>query len=68
VPIAFSTAIDARAVDATIPRAGIPRRFMVPKRSRNRPSSAAARGISAVTIVQPFRAPIPETITTAAIT
>src|SRR6478672_7413593 len=64
----MNIAIDARIVDATMPNAGTP----VLERRLNcagkRPSFAAARGISAQIIVQPFRAPKPEMMTTMAMT
>src|SRR3954454_18507936 len=61
-------ASDASDVDATIPKAGTPCLLSALKRAGNRPSLAAAIGTSAVISVQPFSAPKPETITTAAIT
>jgi hypothetical protein len=61
-------AIEARAVEVMTPKAGEPRRFSRSKRTGNTPSCAAARGISAVTSVQPLSAPMPEMITTAAMT
>jgi hypothetical protein len=64
----MSIAIDASAVDTTIPKAGIPRPLRRSKRSGNSPSFAAARGISAVIIVQPLSAPMPEMTTAAAMT
>ena len=51
-----------------MPQAGAPRRFRRSNRLGKTPSWAAARGISAVIIVQPLSAPMPEMITTTAIT
>jgi hypothetical protein len=64
----MTIAIEARTVENTIAHAGAPRRFSRLKRAGNTPSCAAARGISAVIIVHPFSAPMPEMITTAAMT
>ena len=51
-----------------MPKAGTPRPEMRPNRAGNRPSLAAASGISAQIIVQPLSAPKPETMTHAATT
>ena len=49
-----------------MPKAGTPRSESDPNLRGNSPSLAAARGISAQIIVQPLRAPMPETTTAAA--
>src|SRR3954447_22999481 len=59
----MAIAIDARAVEAMMPNAGTPLLDSCLKRSGNRPSFAAASGISAQIIVQPFSAPSPEMMT-----
>src|SRR5690242_19542301 len=64
----MTMAIDASVVDATIPNAGMPTAFSRLKRSGKSPSLAAASGISAQIIVQPTRAPRPDTITATDIT
>src|SRR3954463_13576277 len=64
----MTIAIDARAVEETMPNAGTPVLEIRLKRAGNRPSSAAALGISAQIMVQPLRAPRPETTTASAIT
>src|SRR5258708_743587 len=56
-------AIEASTVEATMPNAGTPFFDMRLNRSGNRPSFAAASGISAQIIVQPFSAPKPEMMT-----
>jgi hypothetical protein len=61
-------ASEASAVDATMPNTGTPRLDNLPNRSGNSPSFAAASGISAQIIVQPFSAPNPEITTRAAAT
>ena len=61
-------AIDARIVEATMPKAGTPFFDSRLNWSGKSPSLAAARGISAQIIVQPFSAPKPEMMTTTAIT
>src|SRR3569623_1300726 len=60
--------MDAIAVEAKIQNDGTPDFDRRLQRSGKRPSSAAASGISAQIIVQPFSAPRPEMITSAAIT
>src|SRR3954470_2648254 len=60
--------IDASTVDEMMPKRGTPRSLSLPKASGNRPSLAAASGISAQIIVQPLRAPKPEMTTRADIT
>src|SRR3954452_18207515 len=62
------TAMEASTVDMTMPNDGTPVRDMRLNRSGNRPSFAAARGISAQIMVQPLRAPNPEMMTAMAIT
>src|SRR3954447_8667987 len=59
----MAIAIDASNVDAMMPNAGTPRLDISLKRSGNRPSFAAASGISAQIIVHPFSAPRPEMMT-----
>src|SRR3954447_20775052 len=59
---------DARAVEAMMPNAGTPRRLSRPNASGKSPSLAAASGISAQIMVQPFNAPKPEMTTRADIT
>jgi len=49
-----------------MPVAGTPRPLSRPNAWGNRPSFAAASGISAQIMVQPFSAPKPETMTAAA--
>src|SRR5215472_12827778 len=61
-------AMEASTVEATMPNAGTPLLDMRLKRSGNRPSSAAASGISAQIMVQPLSAPKPEMMTAIAIT
>ena len=61
-------AIDARIVEATMPKAGTPVLERRLNWAGNRPSFAAASGISAQIIVQPFSAPKPEMMTMMAIT
>ena len=56
-------ATEARTVDATMPNAGTPLREMRLNAGGNRPSFAAASGISAQIIVQPLSAPNPEMMT-----
>src|SRR5512132_4180808 len=56
-------AIDASAVEATMPSAGTWRFETRPNAAGKSPSLAAARGISAQIIVHPLRAPMPEMIT-----
>src|SRR3974390_708897 len=58
--------MDASRVEAMIPKAGTPDFDMVLNRAGNRPSLAAARGISAQIMVQPLSAPKPEMMTTTA--
>src|SRR5215470_374366 len=57
----------ASTVDATMPAAGVPRPDSRPNAGGNSPSLAAANGISAQIMVQPFSAPMPETMTASAI-
>src|SRR6516225_6833051 len=64
----MAIAIEARIVEARIPYAGTPCLEIRLNCAGNRPSSAAASGISAQIIVQPFSAPNPEMITATAIT
>src|SRR3954447_11861301 len=61
-------AIEARTVEATMPKAGTPLDDSRLNCAGKRPSLAAARGISAQIIVQPFNAPKPDTMTAMAIT
>src|SRR5215204_5572469 len=61
-------ASDARTVDATMPKAGTPFFEMRLNASGNRPSFAAASGISAQIMVQPLSAPKPEMMTAMAMT
>lgn len=56
-------ATEARTVDAMMPNAGTPLREMRLNAGGNRPSFAAASGISAQIIVQPLSAPKPEMMT-----
>ena len=49
-----------------MPKAGTPRPDSSPNLRGKSPSLAAASGISAQIMVQPFRAPMPETMTAAA--
>src|SRR3954447_21932999 len=60
-------AAEASTVEAMMPNAGTPFLDMRLNRSGNRPSFAAASGISAQIIVHPLRAPKPETMTAMAI-
>src|SRR5215471_7609658 len=60
-------AMDASTVEAMMPNAGTPEEDMRLNRSGKRPSFAAASGISAQIMVQPFSAPKPEMITARAI-
>src|SRR5262250_3942359 len=64
----MAIAIEASTVEAMMPNAGTPFFEMRLNRSGNRPSSAAASGISAQIIVQPLSAPRPEMMTAMAIT
>src|SRR6516164_11057193 len=64
----MAIAIEASAVEAMMPKAGTPFFDIRLNCSGNRPSSAAASGISAQIMVQPFSAPSPEMITATAIT
>ena len=61
-------AIEASAVEAMMPNAGTPAFDSRLNCCGNRPSFAAASGISAQIMVQPFRAPKPEMMTAMAIT
>src|SRR5215469_17949123 len=61
-------AIEASTVEATMPNAGTPFLDIRLNRSGNRPSFAAASGISAQIMVQPLSAPRPEMMTAIAIT
>ena len=56
----------ASTVEAMMPTAGTPRPESRPNGVGNNPSFAAASGISAQIMVQPLRAPKPETTTAAA--
>lgn len=60
------TATDASTVEVTTPNAGTPLPDSRLNRAGSSPSCAAATGISAQIIVQPFSAPSPETITATA--
>src|ERR1700751_1224995 len=64
----MTIATEASAVEATMPKTGTWRLDMRLNRSGNRPSFAAASGISAQIMVQPFSAPRPEMMTAIAIT
>src|SRR5215469_6089661 len=64
----MAIAIEASTVEAMMPNAGTPFFEMRLNRAGNRPSSAAASGISAQIIVQPLSAPSPEMMTAIAIT
>src|SRR5437764_13548762 len=64
----MAIAIEASAVEAMMPNAGTWLEDMRLNRSGNRPSFAAASGISAQIMVQPTSAPNPEMITARAIT
>src|SRR6476646_10195498 len=61
-------AIDASTVEATMPNAGTPFLDMCLNLAGNRPSPAAASGISAQIMVQPLSAPNPEMMTATAMT
>src|SRR5690349_6533993 len=63
----MTTAMDARTVEITMPKLGTPVRDIRLNRCGNRPSFAAASGISAQIMVQPLSAPKPETMTASAI-
>src|ERR1700710_391383 len=62
----MTTATEASAADETMPKVGAPREERAAKRRGKSPSLAAASGISAQIMVQPFRAPMPETMTASA--
>src|SRR6516165_11868821 len=62
------TATDDNTAEATTPNAVTPLLEMRWNRSGNRPSLAAASGISALIMTQPLSAPKPEMMTAAAIT
>src|SRR5215472_6339604 len=64
----MTTAIDDSTAEATTPNAGTPMLEIRWNRSGNRPSWAAASGISALIMTQPLSAPKPEMMTAAAIT
>src|ERR1700756_1646977 len=64
----MAIAIEASAVEAMMPKAGTCLEDMRLNRSGNRPSFAAASGISAQIMVQPVSAPNPEMMTATAIT
>src|SRR5262249_60394019 len=64
----MSIAIEASAVEAMMPKAGTWLLDSRLNRSGNKPSLAAASGISAQIMVQPTSAPSPEMITARAIT
>src|SRR5258707_15614760 len=61
-------AMEASTVEAMMPNQGTWFLDICLKRPGNRPSLAAASGISAQIMVQPFSAPKPETMTARAIT
>src|SRR5215471_6806112 len=61
-------AIEARTVEAMMPKAGTPDFEIVLNCRGKRPSLAAARGISAQIMVQPLSAPKPEMMTAIAMT
>ena len=58
-----STQIVERVAETTMPKAGTPRVESRSNRSGNKPSLDAASGTSAASIVQPLRAPKPDTTT-----
>jgi len=62
----IAIAIDASTVEAMMPNAGTPLLDIWLKRFGKSPSLAAARGISAQIMVQPFSAPKPDMMTTTA--
>src|SRR4051812_23383818 len=64
----MAIAMEASVVEAMIPNAGTRLDDSRPNCSGNNPSRAAANGISAQIIVQPFSAPMPEMMTTTLIT
>src|SRR5215468_8799007 len=64
----MATATDDSRPEITMPNAGTPFFDMRLNRSGNRPSLAAARGISALIMIQPLSAPKPEMMTAMAIT
>src|ERR1700729_1462113 len=64
----MSIAMEASAVEAMMPNQGTWFLDMRLKRAGNRPSLAAASGISAQIMVQPVSAPNPEMMTARAIT
>src|SRR5262249_45041602 len=64
----MTTATDDRRAETTTPNAGTPLRDRCLNRSGNRPSLAAANGISALIMTQPLSAPKPEMMTATAIT
>src|SRR3954447_14469274 len=61
-------ATEASTVEAMMPNGGTPAFDIFLNCAGNRPSFAAASGISAQIMVQPFKAPKPETITASAMT
>src|SRR6478672_3555912 len=65
---ARTMATEASKVELTMPNHGTPRLDRLRKRCGKRPPSAAAKGISAQIMVQPLRAPKPDTTTSAAMT
>src|SRR4051812_11137845 len=60
----MAIAMDANEVEAMMPKAGTPLADSCLNLAGNSPSLAAASGISAQIIVQPFSAPMPEMMTT----
>src|SRR5215467_1300867 len=62
------TAADERTAETTTPNAGTPLVEICLNRCGNRPSLAAASGISALIMTQPLRAPKPEMMTATAMT
>src|SRR5215467_426804 len=62
------TATDDSTAEASTPNAGTPLLEIRLNRSGNRPSLAAASGISALIMTQPLSAPKPEMMTARAIT
>src|SRR5215469_3427779 len=64
----MATATDDSTPEITMPNAGTPFLEMRLNSSGNRPSWAAASGISALIMIQPLSAPKPEIMTATAIT
>ena len=63
-----AAATDDSMPEITMPNAGTPLLEMRLSRCGNRPSLAAASGISALIMIQPFSAPKPEMMTAIAMT